>query len=121
MSASEPVAQVLAQVAAAFDRQDYKLAAQLLKPLQQQSPHNFWVQLYIGRLQEAAGKAEAAEAIYRRLLQEATHPKVMTQAREGVQRLMATAQAQRQSAIAEATADPANAEQGVLVLETDRL
>ena len=118
MSAPELVpAQVLAQVAAAFDRQDYKLAAQLLKPLQQQSPNNLWVQLYIGRLQEAAGKAEAAEAIYRRLLQEATHPKVMTQAREGVQRLMVTAQAQRQAAIAAATADPANAEQGVLVLE----
>ena len=118
MPAPAPIpAEVLTQVAAAFDRQDYKAAAQLLKPLHQQSPDNLWVRLYVGRLQEVSGKAEAAESIYRRLLQEATHPKVMTQAREGIQRLTAAAQAQRQATVAQATADPANAEQGILVLE----
>jgi Tetratricopeptide repeat len=110
-------APALTQVVAALDRQDYKTAAQLLKQLRQQSPDNLWVQLYIGRLQELTGKAEAAESIYRRLLQEATQPKIMAQAREGLQRLVATAKAQRQAALAEATADPTNAEPGVLVLE----
>ena len=108
---------MLDQVAAAFDRQDYKTAAQLLKQLRQQSPENIWVRFYIGRLQEVSGKLEAAATAYRQLLQESTNSKLVAQAREGLQRITAVAKAQRQEAIAQATADPAHAGAGFLILE----
>lgn len=108
---------MLDQIASAFTRKDYRTAAQLLKQLQQQSPDSPWVKLYTGRLQEVSGKTEAAEALYRQLLREATHAKVVTQAREGLQRLETIAQTQRQQAIAAASTDPANSGLGFLVLE----
>jgi tetratricopeptide (TPR) repeat protein len=116
--ASPPLSLMLDQVAAAFDRQDYKTAAQLLKQLRQQSPDNVWVRFYMGRLQEVSGKLEAAATAYRQLLQETTNPKVVAQAREGLKRLNTEAKAQRQEAIAQATADPTNAGMGFLVLES---
>lgn len=108
---------MLDQLAAAFDRQDYKTAASLLKQLQQQAPENPWVKLYGGRLREVAGKLDAAEAIYRQLLQETTNPKVAMQARQGLQRLTTLAQARKEEAISQATADPANTEVGFLILD----
>lgn len=115
---------MLDPIASAFDRKDYRAVAQLLKQWQQQlqqspepSPDHAWMKLYTGRLQEVAGKMEGAEAIYRQLLQESTHAKVVAQAREGLQRLAKMAQAQRQQAIAAATIDPANAGLGFLVLQ----
>jgi tetratricopeptide (TPR) repeat protein len=104
-------------VEAAFDRQDYKTAAQLLKPLRQQNPDHPFVQLYVGRLYEASGKLTAAAAAYRQILQSVTHPKVVTQARQGLQRVEASAQVQKVEAIAQATTDPNNAKIGFLVLE----
>ncbi|NJO40500.1 MAG: tetratricopeptide repeat protein [Cyanobacteria bacterium CRU_2_1] len=108
---------MIEQVAAAFDRKDYKTAIQLLKQLQKQSPDNPWVKFYIGRAQEVSGKLESAEAAYRKLLQETTNPKVAIQAREGLQRLENIAKERRQQAISQATADPANAGIGFLILE----
>lgn len=105
------------QVADAFERKDYRTAARLLKQLVKQEPKNPWVRLYVGRLHEATGKLESAEAVYRQLLQNATNPKVMAQARQGLGRLEAVAQEKRRQALAEATADPNSAELGVLVLE----
>lgn len=108
---------MLDQLAAAFDRQDYQTAARLLKQLLQQSPQNPWVQFYRARLYEVSGKAEAAESVYRQLLRENPNPKIATQSRQGLQRLEETALQQRQQAIAQATADPASAAPGFLVLE----
>jgi len=108
---------MLDQVAAAFDRQDYKTATQLLKQLRQKSPDNVWVRLYMGRLQEVSGKLEAAAGVYRQLLQDTPNPKVVAQAREGLQRISAEVKAQRQEAIAQATADPTYAGVGFLILE----
>jgi tetratricopeptide (TPR) repeat protein len=108
---------MLESVAAAFDRQDYQTAAQLLKPLKQQHPDHPLVQLYMGRLYEVSGKLEAAEATYRQILQAATNPKGMTQARQGLQRLEEMAQRQKEAAIAQASANPDNAGMGVLILE----
>lgn len=108
---------MLDQIAAAFERQDYKTAASLLKQLQNQSPDNPWVKLYLGRLREVAGKPDVAEALYRKLLQETTNPKVATQARQGLQRLAEQAREQREQAIAEATANPVNTGTGFLILD----
>jgi hypothetical protein len=112
-------------VDAAFDRQDYKTAAQLLKLLRQQHPDNPFIQLYVGRLYEESGKLTAATAAYRQILQTVTHPRVVIQARQGLQRLEArssrypqgVAQAQKVEAIAQAKADPNNAKIGFLILE----
>ena len=108
---------MLEQVAAAFDHKDYPAAAELLKQLLQESPQNPWVQFYIGRLDEVSGNLEAAETVYRQLLRGTVNAKIMTQARQGLQRVEAIAQEQRKRAIAEATADPSNTQIGVLVLE----
>lgn len=108
---------MLEQVAAAFERQDYRTAAELLKQMLQKSPQDPWVQFYLGRLHEVSGKLEAAKNVYRHLLQSAINSKILAQARQGLQRLEATATEQRQQAIAQATADPSNNQMGVLVLE----
>lgn len=108
---------MLEQVAAAFDRQDYRTATQLLKELLKQSPQDPWVQLYLARLQEVSGKASAAENIYRQLLRQSSNPKLMAQARQGLQRLELAEKERRQQAIAQATADASSQEPGVMILE----
>jgi tetratricopeptide (TPR) repeat protein len=107
---------MLEHIAAAIDRQDYRTAAQLLQPLLQQSPADPWVQFYHGRLQEAAGNLEAAVASYRQLLQTALNPKVMAQARQGIQRVEALQLAQNPPPIGE-PAPPHTSELGFLALE----
>ncbi len=107
----------LQQVATAFDRQDYTQAAKLLKQWLTITPDDLWGQFYLGRLHEAAGRRDAAEAVYRQLLRKASNPKMVNQARQGVERLTAYKQAQRKAAIAAATAKPEDAQLGVLVLE----
>jgi hypothetical protein len=87
---------MLNQVATAFNQQDYRTVAKLLQIWQQQSPQDPWFKLYLGRYQEATQHPEAAEKIYRQLLQEGANPKISTQARQGLQRLAALPSAPRQ-------------------------
>ena len=101
----------------ALNAQDYRKAAKLLKQLQKQSPNHPWVQFYIGRWYEGTEKFTAAEKVYRQLLRQATNPKVITQARQGLQRIETQEQDQRQAAIASAKTDPQNSEPGLLILE----
>ncbi|MEQ9373051.1 MAG: tetratricopeptide repeat protein [Coleofasciculus chthonoplastes F3-SA18-01] len=108
---------MLDQVTDALKQKDYRTAARLLKQLAKEEPNNPWVRLYIGRLHEATGKLDAAETAYRKLLKNTTHPKVMTQARQGLERLEAMEQEKRRQALAQATADPENTQFGILVLE----
>lgn len=108
---------MLEQIAAAFDRQDYQAAADLLREWIKQSPHDPWAKLYMGRLQEVSGKPKAAEEIYRQLLRSSANAKLMAQARQGLQRLETAAKAQRQAAIAQATANPADQELSFLILD----
>lgn len=105
------------EVAAAFDRKDYREAARLLKQLVKESPENPNVQLYVGRLYEVTGKLEAAEKAYRQLLRNTTNPKIMGQARQGLQRLEDNQKAKRKAAIARAKTDPQNTLPGALILE----
>ena len=104
---------MLEEIAAALDRQDYKTAAQLLKQLQQTSPDSLWVKLYAGRLQEASGKKAAAAAAYRQVLQGTTNPKLVNQAREGLQRLKSAKSMSEPAPVA----NTANSGTGFLVLE----
>jgi hypothetical protein len=105
------------EVAAAFDRKDYHTAAKLLKQILAETPENLWAQLYLARLYEVSGKHEQAEKIYRQLLQLTTQMKVVSQARQGLQRLEAIKQAEKQKAISQAIEEPQNTELAVLVLE----
>ncbi|MFM7423465.1 MAG: tetratricopeptide repeat protein [Elainella sp.] len=112
---------MLEQLVAAFERQDYITAVALLKQLQQQSPDSPWVKLYGAKLREVSGKLPAAATLYRQLLQETTHPKVMAQARQGLQRVSEQIKAQQEQQkaqqIATATADSANLGSGFLILD----
>jgi len=105
------------EVAAALERKEYKQAAKLLKQLQKEKPENIWVKLYIGRWYEETDKLESAEKAYRKLLKNATNPQVMTQARQGLQRIEKVQQQRQQEAIARAKSDPGNAEPALLILE----
>ena len=105
------------QVADAFKREDYRTAAALLKQWVKQEPKNPLVRLYVGRLHEATGKLEAAQTVYRQLLQGTTNPKIMSQARQGLGRVEAMEKEQRRQALAEAKADPNSGELGLFVLE----
>ncbi|TAE61665.1 MAG: tetratricopeptide repeat protein [Nostocales cyanobacterium] len=108
---------MLEEVNTALERQDYQTAAKLLKPLIKKSPDDPWVHLYVAKLQEVSGKRQEAEKIYRQLLKVTINNKILSQARQGLQRLEDAEKAERKQAIAEATAEPTNAEQGILVLE----
>lgn len=109
---------MLDRVAHAFDQQDYATASRLLKQWLQDSPQDPWAQLYVGRLQEVTGKSESAERVYRRLLRQAAdRPKLVAQARQGLQRLEVRQNEQRQQAIAAALQTENGSELGCLVLE----
>jgi len=112
---------MLDQIAKAFERKDYRTAQNLLKSFLQKEPQNPWGRLYAGRLYEERGKPDLAEPIYRQLLRKAEHPKIVSQARSGLQRLQSQKEAQeqqrRQQAIAQATKDPHQAKPGLLIIE----
>lgn len=108
---------MIEQIATAMKCQDYRLAAQLVKQVLHASPQNPWAQIYLGQLHEVSGNLASAESVYRQLLQDTTNTKVVTQARQGLQRVEEKLQQQRQHAIAQATADPSNTQTGVLILE----
>ncbi|PSB29322.1 tetratricopeptide repeat protein [Stenomitos frigidus] len=108
---------MLDEIIAAFDRQDYRLAAQLVSQLLAQSPQNPWALFYAGRLQEVAGKLDVALDRYRQLLRDTTNPKLVIQVRQSIQRVEAIQRERRQQAIAQATAEPNNNATGFLVLE----
>ncbi|MEH1900482.1 tetratricopeptide repeat protein [Nostoc sp.] len=108
---------MIEQVAIAFEHKDYQTAAKLLKQLQKESPENPWVQYYLGRLHEVSEKRQDAEKIYRQLLRDTTNTKILTLARQGLQRLQEIELEERQRAISQATAQPNNTELSVLILE----
>ncbi|MEH1934273.1 MAG: tetratricopeptide repeat protein [Nostoc sp.] len=108
---------MIEQVAIAFDHKDYQTAAKLLKQLQKESPENPWVQYYLGRLHEVSEKRQDAEKIYRQLLRDTRNIKIVSLARQGLQRLQEMELEERQRAISQAIAQPNNTELGVLVLE----
>lgn len=105
------------QVASAFENKDYRTAANLLKQLLKESPDNPQVQLYLGKLHEVSGKYEKAEKVYLQLLRDSTNNKIITQARQGLQRLEEIEQQQRQDKIAQTKSNPENQQSAVLILE----
>ncbi|MEG4443713.1 tetratricopeptide repeat protein [Microcoleus sp. AT9_B5] len=105
------------QIAAALDGKEYKQAAQLIKKLQKESPENPWVQYYIGRYYELTNNLEKAQTTYKQILRDITNPKIVSQTRQGIQRIEIAQQNVRQQAIETAKNDPSNLEPGLLILE----
>jgi len=105
------------QIATALEGKDYKQAAQLIKQLQKESPENPWVQYYIARYYELTNNLEKAQTTYKQILRDITNPKIVSQARQGIQRIETAEQNLRQQAIQTAKNDPSNLEPGLLILE----
>lgn len=105
------------QIAAALEGKDYKQAARLIKQLQKESPENPWVQYYIGRYYELTNNLEKAQTTYKQILRDITNPKIVSQTRQGIQRIETAQQNLRQQAIQTAKNDPSNLEPGLLILE----
>ncbi|MGB3654960.1 MAG: tetratricopeptide repeat protein [Rivularia sp. (in: cyanobacteria)] len=108
---------MIEQVASAFEKKDYRTAANLLKQLLKDYPDNPSVQLYLGKLHEVSFKHELAEKVYRQLLRDNNNHKIITQARLGLQRLSDIEEKQRKDAIAKAKSNPENQEAAILILE----
>ena len=105
------------QITAALEGKYYKQAAQLIKQLQKESPENPWVQYYIGRYYELTNNLEKAQTTYKQILRDITNPKIVSQTRQGIQRIETAQQNLRQQAIQTAKNDPSNLEPGLLILE----
>lgn len=108
---------MLDQIAQSIQQQDYKTAARLLKPLLKTDLHNPWVRFYAARVQEGLGKRDAAERIYLQLLPNTTNPKLMAQIRQGIARIEASYQENRQNDIENAIATPGGKNFALLILE----
>lgn len=108
---------MLEAIATAIEAEDYRGAAQLLKPLLKSERRNLWVQFYVGRVQEGLGKTSEAEKRYRQLLPQVTNPKLMTQIRQGIARITALQVNAKEGAIATALAAPGGQTLGALILE----
>ena len=108
---------MLEQIAEAIASFDYENAELLLKQLEKQEPENPWIDYYQASLIEAKGDLEAATTRYRQLLQNTEVPKIISSARQGIERIATKQREQKQQAIDRALADPKNQPIGVLILE----
>ncbi len=109
---------MLEQAANALNRQDYKTAAKLIATLVANQPDNPQVQLYAAQLQESTNKLDNALEIYRLLLRNAVNQKIITEARQGIERVEQIQAQIRENALACARAGiEDNTEPGLLILE----
>jgi hypothetical protein len=92
-------------------------AGQLLEELKQQDPDNLWIVFYFARLDELSDRIERAEKGYREVLQKATHNKIISQARQGIERLQASERERQQQVRDRAMNEPGSDELGVLILK----
>jgi hypothetical protein len=110
---------MLEQAADALDRQDYDTAAKLIAILSTERPADLQVRLYAAKLQAATNRLDDALQGYRVVLQQAVNPKLIAEARDGIERI-ARLQAQNQAQeleIAPAGIDEERSEPGFLIVE----
>ena len=108
---------MLQEIDQAINDQDYQTARELLEKLEEKEANNPWIQLYQGRLQEAEGKLVKAEQSYRQILLNTINSKIISQARQGLERLAQTEKTQQQEALSSALEEDGSQELGVLILE----
>ena len=100
----------------ALQNQDYKNAARLIKQLQKEQPSHPWLPFHIGRYYEGVDKLEKAENAYRKLLQNTSNPKIISQARQGIKRIQTVYEQRKNQALTEAKNQPGGTELGILIL-----
>lgn len=107
-------------IIAALNKKDFQTAATLIQQWKRADGPTPQVLLMIGRYQEATDRWESAERTYLKLLQEVSNPKLIGQARQGIQRVQAKI-SQGHRATAENADGPADGqplgETGLLCLE----
>ncbi|MBE9138695.1 tetratricopeptide repeat protein [Nodosilinea sp. LEGE 07088] len=104
-------------VSAALGAQQLTQAAQLIKQWQQKNPQDPWLKLAMGNYWEVKADLERAQITYARLLQNAAHPKVLSHAREGMQRVRDRLAQQREHDLSTAKHQPGAEKAAALVLE----
>ncbi len=109
---------MLEQAADALNRRDYKTAAKSISALLATEPDNPQVQLYAAQLQESTNKLDNALEIYTLLLKNAINSKIVTEARQGIQRIeRAQAEVQAHALVCARAGVEENTEPGFLILE----
>lgn len=104
-------------VSAALEAQQLNQAAQLIKQWQQKKPDDPWLALALGQYWEAKTELEKAQTTYTKLLQTAANTKVISQAREGIQRVRDELARRREHDLNEAKAQPGAEVAAVLALQ----
>lgn len=105
------------QIITTLDQGEFAKAARLLKAWKEEAPQDPWLQLALARYWEATHEWEKAETAFRRLLQQSTNAKLMTQSRQGIQRIQDEQARQREHLLDQARAQPGAEAPGLLVLE----
>ncbi|MBD2579915.1 tetratricopeptide repeat protein [Oscillatoria sp. FACHB-1406] len=108
---------MLDEIAQALQLGDYKTAIRLLKPLIKTDPNHPRVQFYAAQIYEAQDKLDTARGLYRKLLATTTNIKLISQVRQGLQRIETIETERRAQAISDAKAAVGGTEPGVLILE----
>lgn len=104
-------------IAAALEKKDFRTAAMLLEQWQKKDAKDPKFLLMVGRYQEATKRWEQAEKTYLKLLRQAPNPKLMSQARQGIQRVQSHITQAHEDAIEAARAQVDGHDPGLLCLE----
>ncbi|MEM1309755.1 MAG: tetratricopeptide repeat protein [Cyanobacteria bacterium P01_H01_bin.153] len=104
-------------IAAALEQKDFRTAAKLLQQWQQRDAKDPKFLLMVGHYQAATERWEQAEKTYLKLLRQVTNPKLMSQARQGIQRVQTRVAQVKEQALATARAQPDGQTPGLMCLE----
>jgi hypothetical protein len=108
---------LIALIKTAIEQEDYAQLLKLLKQWQKLKPNNPWFRFYVARWYEGTGKVERAEELYHKLLKSCHSPDILTQIRQGLQRLKQRVIDAELAAIAAAKAAPDGEAYGLFVIE----
>jgi hypothetical protein len=105
------------EVAQALKNKDYQTAQALILALRQNAPENPWLDFYTARLFEEKGQLTQAKNAYDDLLKNCINPKLMSQIRQGIERINQLETIQKQEAISSAKSQVGGEDMGLFILE----
>jgi hypothetical protein len=112
---------MLEEINQALNEGNYSLCQELLENLKKEQPEHPWIDFYQARLQEEQGELELAEIIYKGLLLTSINRQLLSQARQGFERVVklekARVKEKLQEALEKAKKEEGNEEIGLLILE----
>ncbi|MFZ4641441.1 MAG: hypothetical protein ACOYMP_13730 [Nodosilinea sp.] len=104
------------RVSQALQADQLQQAASLLQQWQQENPADPWLELALGQYWQGRGELDRAQAIYTRLLQNLSNPRLLTQTRGALQRLEQQRVEERQNHLQAARDQPGSTAPALLVL-----